>query len=299
MKISISSEERYSFSLDPNTIDIAADQIKKNGYIVIEQVLDEAQIESLKQAFEPLFDEYIKQKGFNTGTNRAQMYLPFREPFCHEYVIANPIALSIIERVIGSECRCSYLATDTACPGSDYQQVHSDTPPLFPELGVSLPSYCLVLNIPLVDVTENNGPLEVWPGGTHLDHEKTTYTELFGPTTNAARYMYSEKLTMKAGSMIIRDIRMWHRGTPNFTETNRTNLALTYTREWFGAGGNLHIPQETYDQLSNRAKQLFRAEKIGAPIRMPWDHPDYYGRKSALKNQKRLLRERLSSSVQS
>jgi hypothetical protein len=46
---------------------------------------------------------------------------------------------------------------------------------------------------------------------------------------------------------------------------------LIYNKDWFGGGGTIQIPQETYDRLSERGKQLFRFEKIGYPVKQPWD----------------------------
>lgn len=270
MIIRINQEHRQNSRLDLETIQIAAEQVRRNGYVVLASVLSEEQIQELRAAFDPLFEKYTEEKGYNTGTARAQMFLPFTEPFCKDAIIANPMALSIIDEVLGSDCRCTYFASDTACPGSDYQNVHSDLPPLFPELGVGLPPYSLVLNIPLVDVTEENGPLEIWPGGSHLDPDNTKHTDIAGETVSAAKFMHSEKVLMPAGSMVIRDMRMWHRGTPNQSSAWRTNLAFIYNREWYGAGSEIPIPESTYEQLSERAKQLFRAEKIGAPVKWPW-----------------------------
>lgn len=271
MFIKLTDEERQTGKLNRETLDIAVEQVRKNGYIGIERVLTPEQIETFKSSFDPLFAEYISRKGFNTGTNRAQMHLPFKPPYTHEYIIANPIALDVIDRLLGKGVRCTYLASDTAGPGSDYQNVHSDLPPLFPDLGVGLPVYSLVLNIPLVDVNEGNGPLEVWPGGTHLDPDSTKMTAIDGNMVRAARTMYSEKVLMPAGSMVIRDIRMWHRGTPNRTDNNRTNIALIYNMEWYGGGGDIQIPQASYDCLSERGKQLFRFNKIGYPVKQPWE----------------------------
>jgi ectoine hydroxylase-related dioxygenase (phytanoyl-CoA dioxygenase family) len=271
MFIQLTNEERSTGKLNRESLEIAVEQVKKNGYIGIERVLTPEQIKEIKTAFDPLFAEYTNRKGFNTGTNRAQMHLPFEEPFCSEYIIAHSIALDVIDALLGEGVRCTYLASDTAGPGSDYQNVHSDLPPLFPNLGVALPVYSLVLNIPLVDVNEDNGPLEVWPGGTHLDPDNTNQTAIDGEMVRAAKTMYSEKVFMPAGSMVIRDIRMWHRGTPNRTDQHRTNIALIYNKDWFGGGGTIQIPQETYDRLSERGKQLFRFEKIGYPVKQPWD----------------------------
>ncbi|HET7616374.1 MAG TPA: phytanoyl-CoA dioxygenase family protein [Bacillales bacterium] len=277
MKLQLAPQELSSGKLNPETLKIAVEQVKANGYIVFENVIEQRLIDDIRDAFDPLFDTYIERKGFNTGTNRAQMHLPFMEPFCSEQIINHPVAMVVVDQLLGRDNRCIYFASDTPMPGAEYQNVHSDIMPLFPELAVPLPAFCLVVNIPLVNVTEENGPLEVWPGGTHHNADRENHDTLDGSvnphldTVNAARYMTSEKVTMPAGSIVVRDIRMWHRGTPNRSNDRRTNLAMIYSRSWYGHGSSIQIPQEVYDNLSSKAKSLFRDEKIGQPAKMPWD----------------------------
>ncbi|ALS28701.1 phytanoyl-CoA dioxygenase [Paenibacillus sp. 32O-W] len=277
MRIQLTEQERAERKLHPETLAIAAEQVRANGYILFEKVLDEDKIKTIRAAFDPIFDEYISRKGYNTGTNRAQMHLPFMQPFIDEDVICNPFAMEVIDEILGKDNRCTYFASDTPMPGSDYQNVHCDLMPLFPELAVPLPPFSLVVNIPLVDVTEENGPLEIWPGGTHQNPDRANHDTLDGSVNphlhivRAAEHMYSEKLYMPAGSIVIRDIRMWHRGTPNRSNDRRTNLAMIFNRSWYGGGSYIQIPQETYDALPARARELFRTERIGWPVRMPWE----------------------------
>ncbi|MBO9606239.1 MAG: phytanoyl-CoA dioxygenase family protein [Paenibacillaceae bacterium] len=272
----LSAEERATGRLQPDRYASALEQIRTNGYVVLEQALAAATLERVRTSFEPLFADYIARKGYNTGTNRAQMHLPFAAPFIDEAVIAHPLVIPIVDKLLGSDCRCVYLASDTPMPGSDYQRVHSDNDPLFADLSVALPAYCLVVNIPLVDTTEENGPLEVWPG-THLLPDRENHNAIYDTVNphidinRAALEMTAVRVLMPAGSIVIRDVRMWHRGTPNRTNAARTNVALIYSRSWFGYGSRIAIPQMTYDGLSAKARQLFRYEKIGQPAMMPWE----------------------------
>lgn len=109
MFIKLSDKERETGVLEAENVLIAAEQVRKNGYVVLEQVFGDGQIKELRAAFVPLFEQFTAKKGFNTGTNRAQMFLPFIEPFCAEHIMANPMALSIIDQLIGSDCRCVYF----------------------------------------------------------------------------------------------------------------------------------------------------------------------------------------------
>lgn len=277
MHIKLSQEELSSGVLSKETLEVAVEQVKVNGYVVFEKVLSDERISEMRESFNVLFDEYIERKGYNTGTNRAQMFLPFTQPYISEDVIAHPIAMSVIDQILGEDCRCTYFASDTPMPGSDYQAVHCDMNSLFPDMSVPLPAFSLVLNIPLVDTTEENGPLEIWPGGTHLHGDRAVHDTLNGTVNphlhieRAAEHMHSEKVLMPAGSIVIRDIRMWHRGTPNKSDSRRTNIALIYNKSWYGWGSTIGIPQETYDTLSEKGKELFRFEKIGFPTKLPWE----------------------------
>ena len=274
--LQVSLEERASRRLSPETVETVHELIRTSGYVVFDRLVDGERIEAIRRAFDPLFDEYVARRGYNTGVKRARMYLPFEPPFCDEEIVANPFILPILEAVLGPGMRCTYFASDTPAEGSDYQSAHSDISPLFPEVSVSLPTYAMVVNIPLVDVTDENGPLEIWPG-THNNPEWSHHVTLDGTVgphldiVRAASRMHSERVAMAAGSVVLRDSRTWHRGTPNRTLERRTNLAMVYSRHWMGAGGTIAVPRHTYDGLSLAGQRLFRHEKIGAAVEMPWE----------------------------
>jgi hypothetical protein len=81
-----------------------------------------------------------------------------------------------------------------------------------------------------------------------------------------APHMHSELVTMPAGSLLIRDMRMWHRGTPNRSTVARPHLALIYSRFWYRETGYppIAIDNAVFEGLSPRARQLFRFERISA-----------------------------------
>lgn len=118
------------------------------------------------------------------------------------------------------------------------------------------------MNYPLADVTEKNGPLEAWPN-THLTPEKF-YTR--NHVQEAAKNLDPVKMLTPKGSLLIRDIRMWHRGTPNLSNEIRPNMALIYGRNWWDGAfypqDSLGITQQAYAKLSDRAKKLFRFETL-------------------------------------
>jgi ectoine hydroxylase-related dioxygenase (phytanoyl-CoA dioxygenase family) len=253
----LSHEELSKLTLDPETLKLAIQKVQMDGFVLFEGVIPREQIDTVREAFLKTITDHMNRTPSNRGTNRYQMHVPFEEPFITPMIIENPLAMSILDALLGDNCHCHYFASDTAFPGSDYQAVHSDIHLLFPETQLSLPPYSIVVNIPLIDVTLEHGPVEIWPGGTHLMPGNLDM-KMLAPT------MHSELVTMPAGSVLVRDMRMWHRGTPNRSSEIRPHLALVYSRFWYRESSYTHIsiPQSTYTNLSDRARRLFRFEKI-------------------------------------
>ncbi|GMV79370.1 MAG: hypothetical protein AMXMBFR7_05540 [Planctomycetota bacterium] len=252
----LNEAERASGTLSAASLAQAVELVRHDGYVVFEAVLPREFISELRAAFLPLLEETVRRQPENRGSRRYQMHLPFKPPFCDARFIEHPIALAVVETILGSDCVCQYFASDTPLLGSDYQAVHSDIHPLFPESDLIVPAYGLVVNVNLVDFTPENGPLEIWPGGTH---KMPGGVDLKG----LAPRMLSHAVHMPAGSILIRDLRAWHRGTPNRTAEPRPNLALIYARHWFKTSyPPIRIPRAEFEKLSERAKKLFRFEQV-------------------------------------
>lgn len=259
MKLSASEIESKQLSLD--TIEQALTLIQVNGYVIFESVLPQPLIESLYTEHQIIFEKYLENPDPTFGVNHYRTYMPFRVPFADEQVVANPLVLPILKSLLGDDFVCHYLASNTCITGSNLQPPHSDVYPLFPNTDIKPPPYHMVVNIPLVDITEENGPIEFWAGGTHNSTFGMQEIEPLAP------HMQSQMATMPAGSIFIRDGRMWHRGTHNKSDAPRPNLALVYTRPWVDVGARrIGIPQDSYDGLSDHARSIFRAENIGGEL---------------------------------
>jgi hypothetical protein len=243
-------------------LDLLLPRLQMDGYVVLDAVIPLPLIDRMRARFDELLATRVAEQASNRGPNRYQMTLPFEPPFSDPLVYENPRVLAIMERLLGPDFICTYFASDTPLPGSDYQRVHADTRLLFPETSLSLPCYGAVLNIPLVDATEGNGSLELWPGGTHLMPGRLDLQAL-------AETMVSIRANMKAGSVLLRDLRVWHRGTPNRSSRSRPNMALVYTRPWYRfEQPAMQLSRTAYDTLSDRARAMFRFNQLvdSAPI---------------------------------
>lgn len=234
----LSPEELATQTLNPETLEEAVQQVRVNGYVVFESALPLDFIQELLVAYMEVYESYLQDPDPTFGKNHYRVFLPFRAPFNDERVINNPLATPVLEALLGKDFTCHYFASNPCAPGSDHQAVHADIFPLFPASEVTPPAYHAVLNIPLVDNNEENGPMDIWPGGSHLSTIPPEQMEKLAPV------MPYKQDVMPAGSVMVRNGRMWHRGTPNRSNAPRPNLALVYNRPWLNVAGRVGIPQD-------------------------------------------------------
>jgi ectoine hydroxylase-related dioxygenase (phytanoyl-CoA dioxygenase family) len=204
-----------------------ADRLAANGFVILRDVVPLRVIAAARDAFEPLLAEAQRQ-GPNRGAHRYSVAFPLAAPFDDPLLYANPAILAVLSRVLGDDLAIAGVGSADCEPGSSYQPVHRDEPAdLYREApGLSLPTYAVCVNIPLGDVHPDDGPMELWPGGTHC-------LPLPDRLEQVAARMPSVRATITAGSVLLRDIRTWHRGTPNRSAAARSMLGYAYVRSWF------------------------------------------------------------------
>ncbi len=235
-----------------------ADQVVSDGYCIIRDLLPRDTLLAWKQVFTPLLDRHIEHEGHrrNRGANRYYVTLPFEAPFADPEVFENEDVLAVVGRLIGEDAIMCQLATDTPLLGSDYQEVHRDAPPLFPETGLETPAFQLAVNFPLVDVHESNGPFEVAARTHRMSKEDGLRSIERGDTP-------LQPILMQVGDVMIRDVRGLHRGTPNRTGVPRPMAVIGYSRRWLNRPEvSIQIPREVHVRLSERAKSLLRCNPI-------------------------------------
>lgn len=234
-----------------------ADRLRAEGVVVLPERLPPGFVAELREALLGLLERYAGSTEPNRGARRHQMYLPFEAPFSDPRLWADPTVLGVVERLLGADAECTYLASDTPFPGSEHQPTHQDGGPLFPEWEHRPPMYCVALNVPLVDVGEDDGPLEWFPGIERPDADAEP-----------------RRFTAPAGTMLLRDTRIWHRGSPNVGAGPRPMVALLYTRPWYRFPlDRPRLSREVHDALPSIGRRLFRGADIIGAERAAGDSP--------------------------
>ncbi|HEX8283171.1 MAG TPA: phytanoyl-CoA dioxygenase family protein [Pyrinomonadaceae bacterium] len=233
-------------------------EVIEDGFCVLPGHFPREKMGAWSEAFAPLLERHVEREGhrLNRGPARYYVTLPFAPPFADPEVFEDDDVLGVVRGLVGDDAVMVQLATDTPLVGSEFQDVHRDAPPLFPEWGRETPPFQLAVNFPLVDVTEENGPFEV-ARATHMVSKEEGLRRL---ASGEARL---EPLLMRAGDVMIRDVRGLHRGTPNRTREPRPMVVLGYGRRWhFRPEVSIRVPRAVHETLSERARFLLRFNPV-------------------------------------
>jgi hypothetical protein len=195
---------------------------------------------------------------------------PPRAEHLHVDIFANPVAVSVARALLGHGIQLSLYTGNTMLGHTaGAQPVHWDEFQLWPDLPQAPPAASLTVNIPLVDVNVENGALELWPGTHHDVRSGDRVGEgLLVPEDwlDARRTEVPPvPVPLPRGALLLRDGRVWHRGTTNTTAHARPMVAMLYTAWWFRPYAIDFYPD---------AEPILRASGIGvtARYREGFDH---------------------------
>ena len=235
-----------------------ASAFDRDGFVILRGHFDRARLAVWRQAFQPLLEDHVAREGHgqNRGAARHYITLPWRAPFDDPHFFEDPDILAVVEQVAGRDPVMCQLATDTPLLGSDYQEIHRDTPPLFPEIGFEPPSYQLAVNFPLIDVTPAHGPVEIAPDTHRMPRAE-------GVAMIERGEVMLQPFPMALGDVMIRDVRGLHRGTPNTTDEPRPMVVIGYSRSWYYRPEvSIRLPRGILAGLSDRARSLLRTMPV-------------------------------------
>jgi ectoine hydroxylase-related dioxygenase (phytanoyl-CoA dioxygenase family) len=245
-------------ALTPQQVRAHADEVRATSATILRGAFPVETIDAWNEAFQPLLRDAIAREGDdpNRGKNRYYVTLPFHGLWADPEVIDNDDVMAVVSDLIGADGVMCQLASDTPVKGSEYQDLHRDTQLLFPESGAESPPYQLAVNFALVDVTLDNGPMEM-AAGTHM----TSKAE--GMRRIEAGEAPLQPVLMNRGDVMIRDVRHIHRGTPNPSDTPRPMVVIGYSRRWlYRPEVQIRVPRETLERLPPRARQWLRFNPV-------------------------------------
>lgn len=279
--IEISAEEQERGSLSPENQKLGSLLLYARGFVVLRGAVPLEVVDELRARFTTIFADCTaslhKKHGTDpitgdaTGTtfwerrSRFRIFPRLEAPFASRYVLANPFAMPILRESLGTDIYCKSVASDTCVSGAIRQAPHRDL-----DFYDGESPFGATVNIPIMHCGLHNGPLEVWPGGSHLWHGRKFFKYGVLPFTQDAvnveaeafmEHLPSHKVDLHPGDLLIRDPGMWHRGNPNPTDAPRTMLTTSYFRtSFFYDYGDpmFNVDESIYEALDPSIKPLFR-----------------------------------------
>ena len=248
--LELAPEERVRGLLTPSHLQQALMLLACNGYVILRGALPRTLIDEMHDAYSAIVAECLASAPGKSSDDlpwrsagdtvfwiinaRLRAFVRLTGPFADPRVVANPSALAVLRQTLGPGLFCNSVSSDTCLQGSVFQSPHRD---IGFYAGRSAPG--TIVNILLMHCGPQNGPLQVWPGGSHL-----WGAELFArfgirafdqDTDNPAmeafvRDIPSLALDLHPGDVLLRDPGMLHRGTPNTTPEPRSMLTIGYFR---------------------------------------------------------------------
>jgi ectoine hydroxylase-related dioxygenase (phytanoyl-CoA dioxygenase family) len=248
-EINVTTEERASGTLSAAHLDEAKRAIREDGFVVLADVVDTAHLDILhERLIEDLKALQARPDApYNWNAGNIQQDPPPFPPYLFRDVLLNNFAVAVTHAVLGPGVKSTMYSGNTALKSESRQPVHADFSHLWPEQEVAHPPVYLIVNVPTVNMSAENGSTEIWPG-THRDLSAAAGKDIkITPDVLEARRAVVPPLqpTVRRGSILIRDGRLWHAGMPNRTDNPRPMIAMMHQPGWIGSGDPLRFPKGT------------------------------------------------------
>jgi len=243
-QIDASSQELKNERLNDEHFKQAVKTILEDGFVILNNVIEHDHLDALREKMmedtQVLLDAE-RWGGAGSVPGHLQQMPPPKAPYVFRDIIANPFVAQVAKGILGDGVYLRDYTSNTNTPrsgGESSQPLHRDiSRELWPGLDVVHPPYTLAVNICLIEVTEERGAIELWPG---------THTLLMGGGQITAKEEAIRRQEVPPvrgctpkGALLIRDKRIWHRGMPNRSDQVRHMLGLMHNAMWLKGAGPL------------------------------------------------------------
>lgn len=269
IEIFLTDEEKAQGHYNEASLNEAVQALKVDGIVVLRDVIDPEHVAVLRERVMDDVDKFVNRPNapFNWNRGNLQQDPPPFPPYLFRDILANDLVIQVNRELLGPGMFNAFYSGNTAMPSENRQPVHADTGQLWPNLEVPTPPYALVVNFGLVDMSPENGSTEIWPG-THTDPTVLLQSgdiEVPLDVLEARRAVSPPfQPTVPIGSVVIRDIRLWHAGMPNRTQTPRPMMAMIHFVGWW-PGGTFKLDRSA-EELLKHPHLTQRAEYVDGPI---------------------------------
>lgn len=231
----------------------AIQEIEVYGFTILERVLTKEQAVEMREALIRC-EQKVGTDHKHRGAARHVSNLPTLDPIFFK-AIDHPRVLPLLEHHLGESMIMGSLNSRIVRPGDGYQDLHSDIPVEM----LNMDSPVMMNTVWMLDAfTSEVGATRCVPG-THK-------SGLGGPPEGLDLKHVAEAIA-PIGSVLVFNGQTWHGGGKNTGDRNRHALFGHYRKRMlvFQVDPHDDFPEEWFDQLTGRQKQLMRMSKgLGA-----------------------------------
>ncbi len=263
--------------LEPSEIERAVRIFRRDGFVVIQDMLSDAQLSTLRSGVDDVVASIVALDPDGTGNRLARRY-SFGGSSSTRSMLHRPewqmlLDLDAVHAVVSAifesdDYMLRAASGDFCLPGAvGYQPLHSDMRDFASKkespfssfhdprghLNVrDLPTPYVCVNFIVSDSTPLNGPTRQIPGTHHSRAGIPTLEE------EPEWMRLSTVCPAPAGAVQIRDVRAWHGGTPNVSDQVRSIPNLEFYAPWFRESVVPGISRQDWEHLSERSRRLTR-----------------------------------------
>jgi ectoine hydroxylase-related dioxygenase (phytanoyl-CoA dioxygenase family) len=231
------------------------DELARVGYAVVRDVLDDGEIQTVRDALAPHLERGPRGRNPFEGYDTQRVYCLVAKSRGFDRLILDPLVLDVTERALGP----NFLLTATLAidlhPGETAQDFHYDD--VFYRIPRPRPPVSISTLWAIDDFTADNGATLIYPGSHRWGDERPR--ELPEVVTTE----------MPAGSVLIYAGTLVHAGGANTSDGCRLGVSIQYCAAWGRQQENfmMALGKDGARQLPPRLQEL-----IGYSI-----HPPFMG----------------------
>jgi hypothetical protein len=254
VEVTPSADEIARGCLNDANIKLFLSGMHRDGIVVLKDVIDPSHLDAINQFMVDDTVTELRKEGLHTnfGVENLQQGPPLTPELFYDDVYLNGILHHAVNLYLGPHAKWNLCSGNNALPrATERQPPHSDAMMAHPPC----PFYA-VANIFTVDTSAANGATEIWLGTHHYDRSvQTAPTAPDGkerggsthirPEIVAARSPKGFQPTVRRGSIVFRDLRLWHAGMPNRSEDTRYMIAMGFAAGWWHGTARFRVPTGT------------------------------------------------------
>lgn len=227
--------------------------IQGKGYVLIPELLSTKQAQEARSLVLKLAEEERHQGKLLIDGDKERLYGLIYKGEIFEVMVQHPTVIEIIETILGTDMTLGGFSSHILNPGATNMGVHVDYP--YWTMKPPFPAYP-VMEVQVIwmveDFTEENGAPLFAPGSQ----------KLCSPPDLVHFSNIAEKVTGKAGSVVLSHGLCWHDTSVNSTQKPRVSILGNYGPKFVRPLEDpLHnVRQEVLERATPKLKQLLGYE---------------------------------------